>query len=184
MCEWANFDTYLTILGIISQFCESLRNRKYLNMKDVTITEWSSYNFVQWHSNYLFPFLQFWWEPWQQRRKLLYNFSKPQWSTTGYCFKCHSSSKRDQACHSLSPYSREGPGGVSEDDAPHPRELCSLRVPGTARSQEKLQMSCDGLGHFCAVRGVVQQEQHRAEQQLLHWQGVLAVGWHTHSKAF
>lgn len=55
--------------------------------------------------------------------------------------------------------SRDGPGGVSPDHAPHPKELRPMCVPGTAGSRENLEMPRQRLGWLPAVRGAVQQGQ-------------------------
>lgn len=127
---------------------------------------------------------QLWRELRRQQHQRLHHLWKPEQSPGRSCLQCQRRRRtRDSAHQSLSTKPGQRPGGVSQNDAPYPPELRPVCVPGTAGPQEELQVSCFGPGQLGAVRGRVQQEQHRTEQQLLRRQGASAAAWHLHGEA-
>lgn len=134
----------------------------------------------------MLPFkLQFWWESgWQWQLQPLHSFPKPQPGGRRRDPQCPGPTRnRDAGRRRHIPASGDRPGGLSQDHAPHPKELRALCVPGTAGSGENLKVPCERLRRLPAGRGAVQQGQRWAEQQQLPGQrGVWALVWHLRNK--
>lgn len=121
--------------------------------------------------------LQFWWEPGRQLQ-LLHSFPKPQ-PGAGRCDQqCRGPARgRHAGRQRRITDSGDGPGGLSQDHAPHPKELRALCVPGSAGCGENLKVPCKRLRRLPAGGGAVQQGQQWAEQQLPSQRRMSAVVW-------